>query len=205
MSLAFVLDELESFYGPQVPNWPDDPYAFLVWWHCGYPASDILCAKGWESLNRQIGIDPQALLVASASKMAAALRPGGLYPEKRTMRLKEIAERALKQFDGDLRSNLSGPASEARAILKRFPGISDPGADRIILFAGIAPVAAIPSNCPHVLIRICKGPEQSSYGANYNGARRIIEKDISGTAWCSSARLSAVEATRPDAMQTGET
>jgi hypothetical protein len=36
--------------------------------------------------------------------MAAALRPGGLYPETRVMRLKDIAERVQNEFGGDLRS-----------------------------------------------------------------------------------------------------
>ena len=177
MNLADILDDLESFYGPQLPSWPVEPYQFLVWWHCGYPASDVSCAKGWASLNREIGIEPRALLAAVPSKMAAALRPGGLYAETRMMRLKEIAERVQNEFGGDLRSSLAGPLSRARAILKRFPGISDPGADRILLFAGLAPVAAVPSNCPHVLVRICKGPERTNYGANYDDAQMIIERD----------------------------
>ena len=46
--------KLESFYGQQEPCWPTDPYLFLVWWQCGYPASDTACAKGWESLNLEI-------------------------------------------------------------------------------------------------------------------------------------------------------
>ncbi len=40
-----ILDALESFYGAQEPHWPTDPYEFLVWWHCGYPASDAACAR----------------------------------------------------------------------------------------------------------------------------------------------------------------
>jgi len=178
MRLSQILDRLESFYGAQQPNWPVDPYQFLVWWHSGYPASDAACAKGWDSLQRGIGTEPRALLAASPSKLAAALRPGGLFPETRVMRLKEIAALVQDELGGDLRSGLAGPASRARAILKRFPGISDPGADRIVLFAGLAPVAAVPSNCPHVLVRIRKGLERSNYGANYGEAQALIEEEI---------------------------
>jgi endonuclease-3 len=177
MNLANVLDDLESFHGPQQANWPNEPYQFLVWWHCGYPASDASCAKGWASLNREIGIEPHSLLTAAPAKLAAALEPGGLYPEIRATRLKEIAERVENEFGGDLRSALMGPLSRSRATLKRFPGISDPGADRILLFAGFAPIAAVPSNCPHVLVRICKGPERTNYGVNYGEAQAIIEKE----------------------------
>lgn len=77
-----------------------------------------------------------------------------MVPELRAMRLKEIAARVQNEFGGDLRRGLFGTMSQVRQTLKRFPNIADPGADRILLFGGIAPVAAVPSNCPHVLVRI---------------------------------------------------
>src|SRR5271170_961854 len=107
-SLEELLDTLEAFYGVQQPSWPTDPYLFLVWWHCGYPASDAACAKGWKSLTSQCGSSPDQILAASPSKLALALRLGGMVPELRAMRLKEIAERVLKEFGGDLRAALNG-------------------------------------------------------------------------------------------------
>ena len=88
-----LLDRLESFYGPQQPSWPTDPYLFLVWWHCGYPASDTACAKGWAVLTKTVGTSPEAILAASPEKLAAALKPGGMVPEIRALRLKQIAAR----------------------------------------------------------------------------------------------------------------
>jgi hypothetical protein len=53
------------------------------------------------------------------------------------MRLKEIAERVLKQYGGDLHEGLNGlSVRQARSALKQFPNIADPGANRILLFAG---------------------------------------------------------------------
>ena len=103
-SLSELLDTLELSYGPQEPNWPTDPYLFLVWWHCGYPASDAACAKGWKSLTASIGVTPEALLAASPDALTTALKPGGMVPELRATRLKEIALRVTREFDGDLRS-----------------------------------------------------------------------------------------------------
>src|SRR5215472_9139579 len=159
-SVLKILDQLESRYGPQEPSWPTDPYQFLVWWHCGYPASDAACAKGWQALTQQVGTEPQQLLAASPAKLAGALRSGGMVPELRATRLKEIAARVKDQFGGDLRAALVGPVAQVRKTLKSFPNIADPGADRILLFAEITPVAAIPSNCPHVLVRIRQGSER---------------------------------------------
>ena len=59
-----LLDRLEKFYGRQEPCWPVDPYEFLVWWYCGYPASDAACAKGWEKLTEEVGVTPRNLLDA---------------------------------------------------------------------------------------------------------------------------------------------
>jgi endonuclease III len=178
-NLDQVLDKLESFYGPQQPNFPTDPYLFIVWWHCGYPASDAACAKGWQALERDIGTEPEALLAANPTKLALALKPGGMVPELRAMRLKEIAEKVQKEFGGDLRDGLKGMTiARVRAALKSFSNIADPGADRILLFAGISPVAAVASNCPHVLVRIQKGRERENYGATYKEAQEMIAEEV---------------------------
>jgi endonuclease-3 len=181
-NLLQLLGTLEAFHGQQQPTWPTDPYLFLVWWHCGYPASDSSCAKGWASLESKIGVDPERLLSANPSKLALALKPGGMVPELRAMRLKEIAERVQKEFGGDLHAALKAlPIAQVRVALKKFPGIADPGADRILLFGGISPVAAVPSNCPHVLVRIRAGLERENYGATYGEAQRMIAAEVPAT------------------------
>jgi endonuclease III len=179
--IAHLLDNLEKFYGPQEPRGPVDPYEFIVWWHCGYPASDTTCTKGWNELKSKVGIEPASLLAASPAKLASALKPGGMVPELRAQRLKEIAMRVQDELAGDVRAALTGPLANARKILKKFPGIADPGADRILLFAGIAPVAAVPSNCPHVLVRVLDGPEDANYGANYREAQRALASEVTET------------------------
>jgi endonuclease III len=62
-----------------------------------------------------------------------------------------------------------------------FPGIADPGADRILLFAGVASVAAVPSNCAHVLVRIRQGRESENYSATYREAQRAIAAELPET------------------------
>ena len=177
--LARLLDSLEAFHGSQVPDWPTDPYRFLVWWHCGYPASDAACAKGWASLTSRFQVDTESLLAANEGELADALKVGGMVPDLRATRLKEIAERVEREFDGDLFAALRRmPIAKARSALKKFPGIADPGADRILLFAGIAPLHAVPSNCPHVLLRIQLGHEPEKYSVAYTEAQKMITDAI---------------------------
>ena len=178
-SLTKILETLEAHYGPQEPTWPTDPYLFLVWWHCGYPASDAACARGWDALTREIGTDPDCLLRASAARLTHALQPGGMVPELRAQRLKQIAEKVLGAFAGDLSGALRAmPVTKALAALKSFPNIAGPGAARILLFARIAPLPAVPSNCPHVLVRIQLGREHKNYNLQYREAERAIEAEL---------------------------
>ena len=162
-----LLDRLEDFYGKQQPWWPVEPYEFLAWWYCGYPASDAACAKGWEALTREVGTEAEQLLAAKPAKLAGALKAGGMVPELRAERLKELAARVQDEFGGDLRAALIGPIAQARKTLKKFHSIGDPGADRILLFGGIAPLAAVPSNCPQVLVRVVRGNDGENYSATY--------------------------------------
>src|ERR1017187_4742460 len=179
VTIPELLDKLEKFYGRQEPCWPVDPYEFIVWWQCGYPASDTTCAKGWDKLKREVGIEPDQLLAATTRQVASALKPGGMLPELRAMRVIETAMLVMDRFGGDLRAALTGGAlTAARKTLKRFPGIADPGADRILLFAGIAPIAAIPSNATQVRARILNRQESAKYAVSYREAQQAIEAEV---------------------------
>jgi adenine-specific DNA glycosylase len=104
-----------------------------------------------------------------------------MFPELRAQRLLEIAARVQDEFGGDLRAGLTGPLSSIRKAFKKFPSIADPAVDRILLFGGISPVPALPSNCPHVLVRIGRGQEGKNYGATYREAQELIEDAIPAT------------------------
>jgi endonuclease III len=178
LSVAALLDKLEAFYGAQEPSWPVEPYEFLIWWHCGYPASDATCTRGWNALSREVGIEPRQILKATQEKLAHALKAGGMVPEVRAMRLEQIAERIENEFGGDLRNALVGRIEDVRKTLKKFPNIADPGADRILLFSKVAAVAAVASNCPQVLVRIQFGLERENYSVTYREAQSLIEAEI---------------------------
>ena len=157
-----VLDLLEAFHGVQTPAWPVRPFEFLIWWHCGYPQSDAACAKGWDALHDAgIEVDPTALARTSVKKLAAALQRGGLISDLRAGRIQTIARAEM-------------PHPLTRGFLKTLPGIGDPGADRILLFADLDPVAAVPSNATQVLPRIFAGEESKNYQTNYRDGQRTI-------------------------------
>jgi hypothetical protein len=64
----------------------------------GYPPSNVACAKGWEELRSEVGTAPRRLLEATSTKIALAVRVGGLIPELRATRLKHIAKLCLTKM-----------------------------------------------------------------------------------------------------------
>jgi endonuclease III len=191
-SLAGILNQLEKHYGQQVAVGPRALYEMILFLNCGYPATDASCAKGFEALKREVGTQPEKILAAPKAKLAKLMRLGGIVPELRAERLKTIAKIVNEEFGGDLPWALGKmmqdeklPADKrirrVKSALKEFPVIGEPGADKILLFAGLAPVAAVPSACPGVPQRILFGDEDKNYGAGYRAAQEAMSANLPET------------------------
>lgn len=178
MKVSTILDRLEKHYGKLKPVAPAGAYEMVVYANCGYPANDITCTKGYEALKQKVGIRPDQILAASDKELAAILRLGGIFPELRAQRLKEIAARVKRKFSGDLAAALQAPLPEARKVLKQFPTIGDPGADKILLFTRIGPIAAVPSNCVHVPLRLGIGKAYKTYAKDYKSAQDGLANEL---------------------------
>lgn len=187
--LAGVLERLEKHYGLQKAQGPGDPYGMILFVNCGYPATDASCAKGYEALQSEVGTKVDQILAAAKGKLSSLMRIGGIVPELRAERLKTIAKIVNELFGGDLKWALEKmmqdeklPANKrirrVKSALKEFPVIGEPGADKILLFAGLAPVAAVPSACPAVPQRILFGQEDKNYGAGYRAAQEAMSVEL---------------------------
>jgi endonuclease-3 len=66
----------------------------------------------------------------------------------------------------------------AKKALKEFPVIGDPGADKILLFAELAPIAAVPSACVAVPQRVLFGDEDKNYAAGYRAAQEAMAVEL---------------------------
>jgi endonuclease III len=151
-----ILEALEQTYGPQKLAGPTNPYEMIVFLNCGYPASDAKSAKGFDALKREVGVHPAELLAVSKANLAKLMRPSVILPKVCAERLKEIAGRVMGEFGGDLTAALEKRLPEANSqpekglkaakkALQEFPTIGEPNAEKILLFSGLAPVAAVPS------------------------------------------------------------
>jgi len=66
--------------------------------------------------------------------------------EERVSRLREIALIAMDEFDGDLKPVLKLLLAKAKQALRTFPGIGEPGAEKILMFTRSRPVLSLDSN-----------------------------------------------------------
>jgi endonuclease III len=178
MTVAQALDRLERYYGKLSPLGPTDPYEMILYANCGYPANDITCPKGFDPLRKQIGLKPEQILAASDAKLAILTKPGGMLPEVRATRLKQIASVVQESYGGNLASVLKKSLPEAKKALKQFPTIGDPGAEKILLFTKTAPVPAVPAAFVHVLHRLGFGKEAKSYSTGYRSAQEAIRAGL---------------------------
>ena len=176
--LAHLLNRLEKFYGRPKPPHPTDPYEMILYIDSAYPATDASCAKVFDALKRSVGLRIDEILAAPKGKLTEIMKLGGIFPEQRAVRLKEIAALVKHTFAGDLQTVLKRPLPEAKKALKQFPTIGDPSADKILLFTKTAPVAAIPSNCVHVLPRLGFGEEKKNYAATYRSAQEATRAQL---------------------------
>ena len=187
--LGRVLDALEKHYGLQTAVGPSEPYQMILFVNCGYPATDASCTKGYEALKRYAVTKPEEILAAPRAKLSTLMRLGGIVPELRAERLKTIAKIVNEEFGGDLKWSLEKLLQEekkgagkgirsAKKALKEFPAIGDPGADKILLFAGLASIAAVPSASVAVPLRILFGAEDKNYAAGYRAAQEAMKAEL---------------------------
>lgn len=191
-NLDAVLDTLEKLYGPQKHAGPSDPYEMILYINSGYPATDASCSRGFDALKRELGLQPQEILAAPKAKLAKLMRVGGIVPEPRAERLKEIARMVKVEFHGDLRAALKKCLQEekkqpgkgihaAKKVLQIFPAIGEPSAERILLFSKLSPAAAVPSACVGVPMRLWFGQEGKNYATDYRAARGVLNAGLPET------------------------
>src|ERR1017187_7923744 len=87
--------------------------------------------------------------------------------------------RSSTRFQGNLEQILEWPYARAKKALKLFPSIGDPGAEKILLFCGVAAGLALESNGLRVLTRIGYGrPHLKNYGAVYRSVQDSLAPEL---------------------------
>jgi len=174
--------QLAKYYGPTPSLAPTDPFELLIWEYVAYLTDDADRAATFRSLEQRVGLDPTSLAKAPLATLQAVCRAGGAIAfGPRAERIQLVAARVRDKFDGSLRGVLRLPYDEARRILKTFPSIGPPGADKILLLTGAQAVLALDSNALRVLLRLGYGMEHKSYSASYTSAQKAATAELPRT------------------------
>lgn len=170
---------LARHYGATPSLAPVDPFQLLIWEYVAYLTDDADRAAAFATLKKRVGLDPASLAAAPPVVIEAVCREGGAIAFKlRAERIHLVAGRVRDKFEGTLATILRLPYLEARRILRTFPAIGPPGADKILLLTGAQAVLALDSNALRVLLRLGHGEEHKSYSASYTSAQKAAMAEL---------------------------
>jgi endonuclease-3 len=173
-----VIGQLRRHYGePESPP-ARGPFELVVWENACYLLPDERRLEVFLALRDQVGLSAEAIFNASDQVLLPIAKRGGMRPETRVFRWREIAAITLNQYGGNLDQILKLPYAEARRALKQFPTIGDPGAEKILLLCGIGSGLPLESNGLRVLSRIGWGRIQRNYGATYRSAQEALQREL---------------------------
>src|SRR2546423_11058916 len=179
-TLSKLIARLAKFYGKPKPPITTGPFELILFENVGYLVSDERRAEAFELLCKTVGTKPHQILAASNNSLLKAAELGGMHPEKRAARLREIALIAMNEFGGDLSEALQLPLPKAKKALQKFPSIGEPSAEKFLLFTRSYPVLGLDSNGLRVLLRLGFGEEQKNYTASYRSVQEAIKNQLTG-------------------------
>ena len=131
-----LIAKLAKFHGaPALPP-ARGPFELVMWENACYLLPDERRALVFEGLRQQVGLDAESIWKADQAVLLPLAKMGGMRPETRVFRWREIARITLSQFGGNLDSILDLPYDKSKRALHQFPNIGQPGAEKILMLCG---------------------------------------------------------------------
>src|SRR5213082_1715233 len=177
-NLSKLIAQLAKFYGRPQPPITTDPFELILFESVAYLVTDERRAEAFALLRQTVGTKPHQILAAANNALLRVTELGGMQPEKRAARLREIALIAMNEFGGDLSEALKLPLRKAKKALQKFPGIGEPSAEKFLLFTRSQPLLGLDSNGLRVLLRLGFGEEKKNYSATYRSVREAIDDQL---------------------------
>ena len=160
--LAELLDRLEADAGPAAPVPATDGWLLVLAENIGYLVDDDTRWRAMTNLRRTVGTAPERILAAPDENLSRVVV--GMRPAERVSRLRTCAQLRV-----------------AGARWSAYPGIGQPGVQRIELFTGAKPVLALDANALRVLVRLGYGDPARSYAVTYREAQAAAAAEVEET------------------------
>jgi len=167
--LKRIVASLAGVYGEREPE-ITDPFEMILLENAAYLVTDDKRLSTFKALRSKVGTSPAAILAHDAHDIAAVIADGGMQPEMRANKVLESARVAQEIGLDTLKSTIRTDPPRARKLLRRFPSVGEPYADRILLFNSAAATLAPDSNALRVLVRLGFAAEEKNYSKMYKAA-----------------------------------
>ncbi len=175
--LKTIVRKLASHYGPPAAPPASGAFEMVLWESVAYLADDERRSLAFALLKSTVGTTPAAILKARVTALRAVTEHG-ILAARFAEKLREAARIAVDEYGGDLDRVVAGPVPTARKALRKFPGIGNPGAEKILLFLRRHPSLAPESNGLRVLTRLGLCREEKSYAASYAAACDVAAREL---------------------------
>jgi endonuclease III len=175
LTLRRAVELLREQHGAPDPPPSADPFELVLWENVAYLASPARRREAFELLESTVGTSPKAILAARRPALEK-VTSHGILKSTFAAKLRECARIAVDCFGGDLSAAVRLPLDRARRALRKFPGIGEPGAEKILLFTGRQALLAPDSNALRVLVRLGLVREGPSYARTYAAARETAQE-----------------------------
>jgi endonuclease III len=179
-SLPFraYIDRLRNLYGRPKRPIPSGPFEWIIWEHVAGGPDDEQRAAVFRTLRQKIGTTPQAILRTPKPKMLELLDPGGPKAAARLSQLRAAAELMIDIGLARVRTLVRESPGEAKKLLKRFKGVGETGADRILLFCRTQATLAPEANGLRVLTRLGYGKPGASPTTAYRQVSEALVPEL---------------------------
>ena len=172
--LPKILDQLEKFYGKLEPPPAQNVFELILWENAGYLIDDTKRLIAFSELKRRTSLTPEAILNADEEDLLEVAEMGGMMPQMRVEKWLDSARIVRQGLQDDLDGAIGRSLKDARKVLRLFPSIGEPGANKILLFARKYVVFSLESNGLRTLVRIGFARETKSYSATYRAVMDAI-------------------------------
>ncbi len=169
-TIAAIVNQLREVYGPFREQKDLKPFDLILLENASYLVDDDRRWRVFVQLKDAIGTAPDVILHAGAEAVAAAIEGGGMKAEMRADKVLDCARIAKEIGVAKLNAAVKSGDPSAKRLLRRFPGIGEPSADKIMLLCGGVASVAPDSNALRVLARLGFVAEVKSYSAMYRAA-----------------------------------
>jgi endonuclease III len=118
LSFRKLIERLQKQYGePGLPP-AHGPFELVLWENACYLLPDERRREVFEGLRKQVGLTAKKIAAAPDEILLPLAKRGGMRPETRVFRWREIARITQTQFGGNLDAILKEPYAKAKRALK---------------------------------------------------------------------------------------